>query len=86
MDMVSIILTTRQSGNNDVDVIVECEFKYNALALCVCSGKIIELAQSFGGKLIPWVREPYKYKFCHVFRFETEDMKRNFLEQLFKKW
>ena len=83
MDNVSIILTTRQcTGNNDVEVIIECEKKYNALALCRCASVIIGLAKAFGGKMIPWTKEPHLQKFCHVFRFETEDMKRGFLKKL----
>ena len=87
MGNVSIILATRQyTGNNDVEIVLECEFEYNALVLCCCSSKIIGLAKSLGGKMIPWTKEPEKEKFCHVFRFESEDLKQEFLDKINKIW
>lgn len=87
MGKISIILTTRQyTGNNDVEIVLECEFEYNALVLCCCSSKIIGLAKSLGGKMIPWTKEPEMEKFCHVFRFETEESKQEFLNKINKVW
>ena len=86
MGNVSIILTTRHStGNNIVEVILECEKKYNALALCGCAADLINMAKDFGGELIPWTKMPEKEKFCHAFKFETEEMKKEFLQKLLKK-
>ena len=80
---VSIILVTRHcTGNNEVEVVGECEKEYNALALFSFSTEIIQKAKDCNGVMIPWAREPQLQKFCYAFRFKTEEDKREFLRNL----
>lgn len=84
MNEVSIVLTVEHcTDNNDIEVVVECEKEYNALALCCFSADIIKTAKKCGGKMIPWAHEPQQQKFCHAFRFETEEEKKDFLHKIF---
>ena len=83
MGNVSIVLSIRQcTGNKEVEVVGECEKKYNELALYAASARIINMAKSCGGELIPWVRESAYQKFCLAFRFGTEENKKEFLREL----
>ena len=84
MDEVSIVILIRQcTGNNDVEVIGECEKEYHELTLYSFSIDVIQKAKACGGKMIPWPKEPQLQKFCYAFRFDREEEKKEFLHKLF---
>ena len=83
MKNISIVITIRQcTESRDVEVCGACEKEYNPLALYAFAGDVIQKAKACGGVLIPWVKEQLYQHFCYVFRFETEEGKREFLKNL----
>lgn len=80
---ISIVVSIRQwTGNNEVEVVGECEKGYNQLALYAFAGDVIKNAIACGAEIIPWTGERQLQKFCYAFRFETEEGKKQFLRNV----